>query len=175
VRIIAATNKDLLSLVNKGMFREDLYFRLNVIPIRVPPLRERKDDIPLIADHFLEQQCTENGVPKKQLSSEAVTFLKSTNWEQNNVRELENLMKRAAILIKAQEITPRDLQPLMEPARNAAQIEAKTLREARDEFERDLIRNALARNNWDKSKTAAELDIERAHLYRKLKDLGIAE
>jgi two-component system nitrogen regulation response regulator NtrX len=188
VRIISATNKNLRQEIAEKRFREDLYFRLNVIHIHVPPLRERKDDIPLLADHFLGQQCEENGVPKKQLTPEAVEFLKSVDWAHNNARELENLMKRAAILLKAQDITPRDLVPLMEPmglgtrsgmsdipVMSRAGQSQFSLREARDDFEREFIRTSLARNDWDKTRTAEQLGIERTHLHRKLKDLGITE
>ena len=175
VRVVSATNKNLRQEIAEKRFREDLYFRLNVIHIHVPPLRERKDDIPLLADHFLGQQCEENGVPKKQLTPEAIEFLKSADWAQNNARELENLMKRAAILVKAQDITPRDLVPLMEPMGTASSRAEASLREARDEFEREFIRASLARNNWDKTRTAEQLGIERTHLHRKLKDLGITE
>jgi len=175
VRVVSATNKNLRQEIAEKRFREDLYFRLNVIHIHVPPLRERKDDIPLLADHFLGQQCEENGVPKKQLTSEAIEFLKSADWAQNNARELENLMKRAAILVKAQDITPRDLVPLMEPTSAAPSRAGAGLREARDEFEREFIRVSLARNNWDKTRTAEQLGIERTHLHRKLKDLGLTE
>jgi len=175
VRVISATNKNLRQEIDEKRFREDLYFRLNVIHIHVPPLRERKDDIPLLADHFLGQQCEENGVPKKQLTPESVEFLKSADWAHNNARELENLMKRAAILVKAQDIAPRDLVPLMEPTGAAPSHAGAGLREARDEFEREFIRAALARNNWDKTKTAEQLGIERTHLHRKLKDLGLTE
>jgi len=185
VRVISATNKNLRQEIDEKRFREDLYFRLNVIHIHVPPLRERKDDIPLLADHFLGQQCEENGVPKKQLTPESVEFLKSADWAHNNARELENLMKRAAILVKAQDITPRDLVPLMEPTSGKAGTVPRSaqragqspfsLREARDEFEREFIRAALARNNWDKTRTAEQLGIERTHLHRKLKDLGLTE
>ena len=186
VRVVSATNKNLRQEIAEKRFREDLYFRLNVIHIHVPPLRERKDDIPLLADHFLGQQCEENGVPKKQLTPEAIEFLKSADWAQNNARELENLMKRAAILVKAQDITPRDLVPLMEPpggdwvqprfsSAESRGSPSASLREARDEFEREFIRASLARNNWDKTRTAEQLGIERTHLHRKLKDLGITE
>jgi two-component system nitrogen regulation response regulator NtrX len=188
VRVVSATNKNLRQEIDEKRFREDLYFRLNVIHIHVPPLRERKDDIPLLADHFLGQQCEENGVPKKQLTPDAVEFLKSADWTHNNARELENLMKRAAILVKAQDITPRDLVPLMEPTglgtrsgmsdipvMSRAGQSQFSLREARDEFEREFIRTSLARNDWDKTRTAEQLGIERTHLHRKLKDLGITE
>jgi len=175
IRVISATNKNLRQEMDQKRFREDLYSRLNVIHIHVPPLRERKDDIPLLADHFLEQQCEENGVPKKQLTAEATAFLKSADWSHGNARELENLMKRAAILVKAQEITPRDLVPLIEPTADVP-IHGKTdLRSARDEFEREFIRATLARNNWDKTRTAEELGIQRTHLHRKLHDLGLNE
>jgi two-component system nitrogen regulation response regulator NtrX len=173
VRIISATNKDLNEEIRQKHFRDDLFYRLNVIHIHVPPLRDRKDDIPALADFFLEKQCEENGVPKKTLTPQATEFLRGLSWERNNIRELENLIKRASILVKSQEIAPRDLSEVMETSAKTMAVEKKTLKEATDEFQREHIRRLLAENNGDKSKTAKELDIERAHLYRKMKDLGL--
>jgi two-component system nitrogen regulation response regulator NtrX len=175
VRVIAATNKDLEQEIAGKRFRDDLYYRLNVIPIRVPPLRERPADIPALADFFLKQQCEENGVTEKQFSPQAVEYLTSQDWTRNNVRELRNLVTRAAILVKSQEISPRDLVELAESGVSEQACSGKTLRDATAEFQRALIRAALAANNGDKTRTAEQLDIERAHLYRKMKDLGLSE
>ena len=173
VRIISATNKDLNEEIRQKRFRDDLFYRLNVIHIHVPPLRERKDDIPALADFFLEKQCEEIGVPKKTLTPQAMEFLQGLSWERNNIRELENLIKRASILVKSLEIAPRDLSYMMETSSKTMTVEKKTMKEATDEFQREHIRRLLAENNGDKSRTAKELDIERAHLYRKMKDLGL--
>jgi two-component system nitrogen regulation response regulator NtrX len=173
VRIISATNKDLNEEIRQKRFRDDLFYRLNVIHIHVPPLRERKDDIPALADHFLEKQCEENGVPKKTLTPQAIEFLRGLSWERNNIRELENLIKRASILVKSLEIAPRDLSDMMETSDKTMRVEKRTLKEATNEFQREHIRRLLAENDGDKSRTAKELDIERAHLYRKMKDLGL--
>jgi two-component system nitrogen regulation response regulator NtrX len=175
VRVIAATNKDLEQEIVGKRFRDDLYYRLNVIPIRVPPLRERPADIPALADYFLKQQCEENGVTEKRLSPQAVEYLTSQDWTRNNVRELRNLVTRAAILVKSQEISPRDLVELTESGVSAQACSGKTLRDGTAEFQRALIRATLAANNGDKTRTAEQLDIERAHLYRKMKDLGLSE
>jgi len=175
VRVIAATNKDLEQEITGKRFRDDLYYRLNVIPIRVPPLRERRADIPALADYFLKQQCEENGVTEKQFSPQAREYLTGQDWSRNNVRELRNLVTRAAILVKSQEISPRDLVELAESGVSAQACSGKTLRDATAEFQRALIRATLAANNGDKTRAAEQLDIERAHLYRKMKDLGLSE
>jgi two-component system, NtrC family, nitrogen regulation response regulator NtrX len=112
VRVIAATNKNLLKEIDQKSFRDDLYYRLNVISIFVPPLRERKDDIPVLADYFLEKHCVENGISKKKLTPDAVEFLKNLPWK-GNVRELENLIARVVIFVKSYEITPKDLTQLV--------------------------------------------------------------
>jgi two-component system nitrogen regulation response regulator NtrX len=175
VRIVSATNKDLKQEIEQKRFRHDLFYRVNVIQIHVPPLRERNEDVPELADHFLGKYCEENGTPKKQLSPAALEFLKSQTWQGNNVRELENLMRRSALLVKSLEITPRDLSQLMEQGAPTALQTGRTLKEATQDFQRDYIRRVLAERDGDKTRTAEALDIERTHLYRKLKDLGIAE
>jgi two-component system nitrogen regulation response regulator NtrX len=113
VRTITATNKNLEDEITKSNFREELFYRLNVINIYVPPLRERKEEVPVLADYFLEKYCDENGVPKKYLVAEAIEFLKSLEWK-GNIRELENLLERASILIKSQEIKSIDLRRITE-------------------------------------------------------------
>ena len=175
VRVIAATNKNLEQEIAGKRFRDDLFYRLNVIPIRVPPLRERPADIPALADYFLNQQCEENGVTEKQFSPQAVDHPTSQDWTRNNVRELRNLVTRAAILVKSLEISPRDLVELAESGVSAQACSGKTLRDGTAQFRRALIRATLAANNGDKTRAAEQLDIERAHLYRMMKDLGLSE
>jgi len=169
VRIVAATNKNLAKETEQKRFREDLYYRLNVIGIYVPSLRERREDIPFLADHFLEKYCEENGVPKKNLTPEAIDFLKNQPWK-GNIRELENLIARALILVKSDEIKPKDLLPMTESKKEMSQ---HTLKDATEEFQKEFILKILAENDWNKAKTADVLGIERPNLYRKLKDLGI--
>jgi DNA-binding NtrC family response regulator len=173
-RVLSATNKNLPQEIEARRFRDDLYYRLNVIHIQVPPLRERVEDIPVLAEHFLVQHCEENGVSRKRFSPRAIEYLQGLSWP-GNVRELENLVRRAAIMVKAEEIIPSDITELLELGDARLTPRPRTLKAARDEFERDLIRRALAANNGDKTKTAQQLDIERAHLYRKLKSLGISD
>jgi two-component system nitrogen regulation response regulator NtrX len=172
VRLISATNKNLKLEIENKNFREDLYYRINVINISVPPLRDRKEEVAALADYFLERYCEENGTPKKHLSVEAVELLKSLPWV-GNVRELRNLIERAAILIKHQEIWPRSLLQIMEQTARPSVFEKQNLKQATDEFQKEFILKALAENDGNKAKTAENLGIERAHLYRKLKDLGI--
>lgn len=173
VRVIAATNKNLEKEMAGGKFREDLFYRLNVISIHIPPLRERKEDIPVLADYFLSVACEENGIPKKTLTSDAIEFLKSQTWK-GNCRELKNLIERAAILIRASEISFKDLIKVMETGYGpkASDVE-KSLREARDEFERRYILELLSKYNGNLTKTAEVLKIHRAHLFRLMKRLGI--
>uniref|UniRef100_A0A7C3Z3Z3 Sigma-54-dependent Fis family transcriptional regulator n=1 Tax=candidate division WOR-3 bacterium TaxID=2052148 RepID=A0A7C3Z3Z3_UNCW3 len=170
VRIITATNKNLLNEIEKKRFREDLYFRLNQIPIYIPPLRERVEDIPYLADYFLTKYCEEYGVPKKILTPQALDYLKNQPWK-GNIRELENLIIRAVLLVRSNEISPRDLLTITQGTTEG--VSAKTLREATDEFQKEFILKKLAENDWNKAKTADALGIARPNLYRKLKELGI--
>jgi two-component system nitrogen regulation response regulator NtrX len=172
VRIIAATNKNLIKEIEKRNFREDLYYRLNVINIHVPPLRERKEDIPVLADYFLDKYHEPNGIPKKNLTPEAFELLKNLPWK-GNVRELENLIERASILIKSHEIGPNDLRKILGSETSVRKFESKKLKEVTKQFEKEFILTILAENNWNKTKTAEALDIDLSNLYRKLKDLGI--
>lgn len=176
VRIIAATNKDLEQEVKKGNFREDLFFRLNVIPIRVPPLRERKDDIPLLVEHFLHLIAEQFGKPKKKISEAAMKALLEYHWP-GNVRELKNLVERLFIMSSGEIITEEDIKASlgMEPGGIQNYFRLKTLKEARDAFERDFILKKLEENNWNISKTAESISLERTALYRKLKHLGITD
>jgi two-component system nitrogen regulation response regulator NtrX len=170
VRIIAATNKDLMEEVRKSMFREDLLYRLNVIPITVPPLREKKEDIPALVEYFLEYFATEYGQKPKKITPEALKILVSYDWP-GNVRELRNVIERLVIMTPSDTITPKNLV-ITETVRSDY-FSFKTLRDARDSFEKDFIIKKLEENNWNISKTAELLDIERSNLHRKIKAYDI--
>jgi len=170
VRIIAATNKDVEEEIRKGNFREDLYFRLNVIPIQVPPLRERKSDIPLLVEHFLVNFSRQYGQKKKSVSRATLRALMEYEWP-GNVRELKNTIERFVIMNPADIIDVKEVQPVKTVKSDYATF--MTLRDARENFEKDFILKKLQENNWNVSKTAEDLDIERSNLHRKIKSLGI--
>ncbi len=177
VRIIAATNANLEEGVKNGTFRSDLYYRLNVIKIYMPPLRERQEDIPLLVAHFLERYRQKCHKDIKDVSKPAMSKLIHYNWP-GNVRELENLIERAVILCKGETIEPDDLplvieKPFLSDFSDASS--GKTLQELLDQTERRILLNALANTNWDKEKAAANLQISRASLYNKIKKYGIIE
>jgi two-component system nitrogen regulation response regulator NtrX len=176
-RVLAATNKDLQAEIRAGRFREDLYFRLNVIPIFVPPLRERREDIPLLADHFMAEFAREYGRRLKRLDSGALSVLQQYGWP-GNVRELRNVIERLMIMVPGDAISAADLGFLnvRPPARPEIieQAGRLTLHEARDGFERDLILRTLAEQQGNMSRTADVLGVERSNLYRKMKAFGIA-
>ncbi len=170
VRIIAATNKDLEEEIQKANFREDLYFRLNVIPIYVPPLRERKDDIPRLVDYFLINLSQQYGQKSKKVSKTTLRALMDYNWP-GNVRELKNTIERFVIMNPAEVIDVKEIQPFKGAKSDYSGY--KTLRDAREQFEMDFILKKLQGNNWNVSKTAEALEIERSNLHRKIKSLGI--
>jgi two-component system nitrogen regulation response regulator NtrX len=176
VRVIAATNKDLPGEIRAGRFREDLYFRLNVIPIFVPPLRDRGDDIELLADHFMAEFAREYGRRPKRLDSGAATGLRSYRWP-GNVRELRNVIERLMIMVPGDTIALSDLAFLGSGSVAAVETPGAPpllLHEARERFERDYILRALAAQNGNISRTADALGVERSNLYRKMKAFGIA-
>ena len=172
VRVIAASNRDLSTLIAEGRFREDLYYRLNVIPIEVPPLRARREDIPLLVEHFLALFCAENGKRLKRLSAEAVAYFVGYDWP-GNVRELRNMVERLVILAPGDTIVPDDLPAPLRPRGDApiagAEARERTLKEARDNFERAYILAELRAHDWNMTRTAERLGIERSHLYRKVR------
>jgi two-component system nitrogen regulation response regulator NtrX len=170
VRIIAATNKDLEEEIQKSNFREDLFYRLNVIPIEVPPLRERKDDIPLLVEHFLQMFATQYGQKPKKVSKSTLRSLVEYDWP-GNVRELKNAIERFVIMIPSDLIDIKEFHPARGIKSDYSSF--KTLREAREQFEKDFIMKKLQENSWNVSKTAEELEIERSNLHRKIKALGI--
>jgi two-component system nitrogen regulation response regulator NtrX len=177
-RVLAATNKDLQAEIRANNFREDLYFRLNVIPIFVPPLRERQEDIPLLAEHFMAEFSREYGRRLKAFDAGAIAVLQRYAWP-GNVRELRNVIERLMIMVPGDAITGSDVTFLQqngvsrpEPAEQIAG--RQTLHEARDQFERDLILRTLAEQQGNMSKTAEVLGVERSNLYRKMRAFGIA-
>jgi two-component system nitrogen regulation response regulator NtrX len=173
VRILSATSKNLPEEIGRGTFREDLYHRINVLTIAVPPLRSRREDIPELAEHFLRLSSAENGVRPKRLSSRAVDVLVQLPW-QGNVRELRNLMERVAILVTSDSVGPQDIMDVLHMASAPDEVAgAVPLREARSRFERQYIVTRLHANRGNLGDTARELGIERTNLYRKMKQLGI--
>jgi len=170
VRIITATNKDLKEEVKKGNFREDLLYRLNVIPIIVPPLRERKEDIPLLVDYFLEHLASEYGKKSKKVLPDALKMLEAYDWP-GNIRELRNVIERLVIMTPSDTITSKNLI-VTEPTRQDYYT-FETLKEAREAFEKDFIIKRLEENNWNISKTAEILQIERSNLHKKIKAYNI--
>ncbi len=172
VRIIAATNRDLKKLVESGTFREDLYYRLNVIPVTMPPLRERKEDIPLLVEHFLAQFRTEMRKPLEGVSAEALEMLMAHDWP-GNVRELRNVLERGAVLARGPIITPTDLE-LAPPALPGGTPSAETADSLR-EVERKHIVAMLKQHNWNITRSAKALGIDRVTLYNKIKRYQIRE
>jgi len=169
VRVIAATNKDLEKEIGKDDFRQDLYYRLNVIPITVPPLRDRKEDIPLLVQHFIQQFCEENGKPVKQVSPEAISVLRSHNWP-GNVRGLRNIVERLVIMVESDIIDAPNVFSAIQIDQQQAKHEGpKPLKDMVDEYEKKLIMVELEANEGNVSQTAKNLSVDRANLYRKLR------
>ena len=176
VRVIAATNKDLATEIRNARFREDLYFRLNVIPVFVPPLRERGDDVIRLAQHFVAEFSREYGRRPKNLSADAMDILRAYRWP-GNVRELRNTIERLMIMVPGEVIEPADLAFLdigASPAKVIAEDKVGPLFEARDAWERNYILTALAAFDGNISRTADALGLERSNLYKKMRSLGIA-
>ncbi|MGC9158418.1 MAG: sigma-54-dependent transcriptional regulator [Terracidiphilus sp.] len=174
VRLIASTNKNLEEEIAKGNFREDLFYRLNVVPFFVPPLRERKQDIPLLARDFLTEFGRQYGRPRMEIAEEALAALAQYHWP-GNVRELKNVIERVLILNpRVLRIERKHLPPLTHKAGTRSTEEFSTLQQARDAYEREYIFKKIeeARNNL--SRAAELLGLERSHLYRKMKALGIS-
>ncbi len=178
VRVIAASNKNLSKEIEKGTFRDDLFYRLNVLPIEVPPLRERREDIPLLVRHFVRTHAQEEGLKEKQISAEALEAMQGYDWP-GNIRELRNLVERLLIMVPGPMIEAPDVSvflhakpgipsPVISPAR-----QYDSLRDARNAFEREYITRKLREHNWNVSRTADDLKIERSHLHRKIKLLSV--
>lgn len=171
VRVIAATNKDLGVEVEENRFREDLFYRLNVIPIYVPPLRERQEDIPILANYYLARFCRENGRREKQFLPETMELLKAYKWP-GNVRELKNIMERLVIMVPSDTIEVSHLPDDLIGHSTTSET-PQALRDARNDFERRFILQALLDNNWSVTDTADQLGIERTNLHRKMRQYNI--
>jgi two-component system nitrogen regulation response regulator NtrX len=172
VRVIAATNKDLEKEIAAGRFREDLYYRLNVIPFQVPPLRGRREDIPILARTFVEEFCAESGLKPKEITRSAMRLLQSHPWP-GNVRELRNLMERLVIMTQGATIDWEDLPETVRVAAALEGAEGGTLEEARRSFEREYLLARLREHGWNISRTAEAIGIARESLSRKVKGLKI--
>ncbi len=170
VRVISSTNKNLQEEIKKGNFREDLYHRIAAMPIAVPPLRERKDDIPPLVEHFLSLFCQENNRPTKRFSDGAIKVLMSYDWP-GNVRELKNIVERLVIMAERKVIDEDEIKPLVSEARIAAGD--RSLSELTEDFEKSLILSELEKTGWNVSKAASRLGIDRANLHRKMRRYGI--
>jgi two-component system, NtrC family, nitrogen regulation response regulator NtrX len=185
VRVLAASNKDLIKEIEKGTFREDLFYRLNVVPIIVPPLRERREDLPLLIRHFMKIHAEEQGLRMKEVSPEAMAVFQQYDWP-GNIRELRNLIERLMIMVPGPVIDPAQagLSLQARPVGAVPQSTAPTvsplftqpydsLRDARNAFEKEYIARKLREHHWNISRTAEDLKIERSHLHRKIKLLDV--
>ncbi|NOX64196.1 MAG: sigma-54-dependent Fis family transcriptional regulator [Chlorobi bacterium] len=175
VRIITATNKDLAKEIEAGNFREDLFHRLNVIPIIIPPLRERKDDIPLLIDHFIRTICRKNNFQLVKFNDSAITLLKNMQWS-GNIRELKNIIERIIIMIPKDEISAKDISGLLPDSTTKTDDFlniTNSFQEFKEKAERAFILKQLQLNNWNISRTAEILGIQRSHLYNKMKKYDI--
>jgi two-component system, NtrC family, nitrogen regulation response regulator NtrX len=173
VRVIAATNKNLEQEIARGAFRQDLFYRLNVIPFYVPPLRDRKEDIAILARHFLNEFSSAYGKRTRELSDTAMDILLRYPWP-GNVRELRNLVERLVIVCPHARIEPHHLPPeLFRGVAESPEQPYSTLHEARSAYEREFILRKLQEHRWNMTQTASALGLERSHLYRKMKSLGI--
>jgi len=175
VRIVAATNKDLKEEIKEGNFREDLFFRLNVVPLQSPPLREKKEDIPILVEYFLKNYAEENNFKVKKFSKGAIDAMMKFPWK-GNIRELKNIVERLIIMTEENVIEQKDLP---EQVRGEVHVylpdtkTTKTLKEFRELAEKDFILAKLEENDWNISQTAREIDTPRSNLYKKLEQYGI--
>ncbi|MBC8457358.1 MAG: sigma-54-dependent Fis family transcriptional regulator [Deltaproteobacteria bacterium] len=174
VRVIAATNKNLIEEIEARSFRDDLYYRLNVIPIEVPPLRERLEDISLLVSYFITRFCRENGKRTKHISDGAMQLLMTYHWP-GNVRELKNILERLIIMIPDDVITPSDVQEALPIAdTNITASTGDSLRERVEEYEKQFVLQELHVSNGNIAQTARKLHVDRANLHRKLRNWGIS-
>jgi two-component system nitrogen regulation response regulator NtrX len=174
VRVVSATNIDIKRAIEEGKFREDLYYRLNVIPIHVPALSERVEDIPLLADYFIEKFSKEHGLGSKEILDDGMDFLMKYSWP-GNVREIKNIIERLMIMVQKEVIDKGDIKKHLESYDYEDTISKNTssLKKAREDFEREHIIRALKRNNGNVTSTSKQLGIERTNLHRKIKQYNI--
>jgi two-component system, NtrC family, nitrogen regulation response regulator NtrX len=177
VRVVSATNQDLPGRITEGRFREDLYFRLNVVPIHVPPLRDRRDDIPMLVRHFTERAIEEQRLPPRRLAPETVERLARMDWP-GNVRELRNTVERLLILSPGMEVGVRDVERLVgapaDAGLGADLMRAATFAEFKEQAERTFILSKLREHDWNVSETARSLDMPRSNLYKKIDRYNLA-
>ena len=177
-RLISATNKDLQLEIESNRFRSDLFYRINVIPIEVPPLRKRKDDIPLLVNHFINETVTINGLKEKTITEELMNLFVSYEWP-GNVRQLKNVVERMVVLSEDDVLDVKDAPSILISGNDNIEIDIQSdmyspsLKEARDEFEKNFILKALQSTNWNIAQTARVLDMERTYLYRKIKSYDL--
>jgi two-component system nitrogen regulation response regulator NtrX len=178
VRVLAATNKDLESEIAEGRFREDLLYRLNVVPIEVPALRERLEDVPALVEHFAEQLASSAGVPGKKFSEEAVRRLQSRPWP-GNIRELRNAVERALILASGKVVAPGDIDRLLPATDGSAGASSapggvQTFETFKQEAEKNFLIQKLREHDWNVSETARALKMPRSNLYKKIERYGLS-
>jgi transcriptional regulator with PAS, ATPase and Fis domain len=174
VRVIAATNQDLRAALEQGTFREDLYYRLNVVPINIPPLRERKQDIPFLANHFVQKLAPETGSRVESLTEAAIEKLIEYHWP-GNVRELENVIERSLVMCTGTQLDAADIRMESAPRPRTTQNESHFLPEGLtlDQYEQDIIREALRRADGNKSQAARILGLTRNALRYRLTQMGL--
>ncbi len=177
-RLISATNKDLQMEIESNRFRSDLYYRINVIPIEVPPLRKRKDDIPLLVNHFVNETVNINGLQDKTVTEELMNIFINYEWP-GNVRQLKNIVERMVVLSEDNILDIKDAPSILLSGKDNIELDlpgdiySPSLKEARDEFEKNFILKALQSTNWNIAQTARVLDMERTYLYRKIKSYDL--
>ena len=176
VRVVAATHRDLPKEIEAGRFREDLYYRLNVIPVQTPPLRERLEDLPLLVEHFVDRFAREHGYPRRRFAPEALGYLAGLPWR-GNVRELKNLVERLLILATGETVGAKDVAGVSgggaQPEIETALLGHRTLREFREASERLFLLQKLREQNWNVTKTAQQIETPRSNLYKKMEQYEI--
>ncbi len=173
VRVISATNKPLDSLIDDGNFRADLFYRLNVIPFQVPPLRERREDIPVLVEHFNRKFSAEYGKPAKEFTLDAIESLQANDWF-GNVRELKNTVERIVIMSGRTKVAADDLPELdMANETPAISFRFPTFKDATDAYQREFIQHKLAEFDGNVAKAAEDMGVDRSHLYRRMRNLGL--
>ena len=177
VRVIAATNTDVATEIAEGRFREDLFYRLNVVPITVPPLRQRRDDIPLLVERFVAELARHEGLPARRFTPDAVAVLQGRDWP-GNVRELRNAVERLVILTAGDSVGAADVRRVLGEARDATALgdlaEVDTFERFKAEAEKTFLLGKLAEHDWNVSETARKLDMPRSNLYKKIEKYGLS-
>lgn len=174
VRVISATNKPLDSLIENGNFRPDLFYRLNVIPFQVPPLRERREDVPLLIEHFNKRFSADYGKPQKEFTDDAIKQLGDYDWP-GNVRELKNTIERIVIMSSTKKIDSSDLPAAETSDLPAISFRFPTFKDATDAYQREFILHKLAEFDGNVAKAAENMGVDRSHLYRRMRNLGIKQ